>query len=290
MNIIAIVFLMVSGFVSGLASTSCWGSDFQSPRTAALGGASHAGPLLNDAIYLNPSFASFLPTYSMSANYLWFNGSATEPDGSSFYHGHNLNASIQDGRSEVFQAGLGYTITENARMLHLGASKSFIKRMGFGMGGKFIFPKGDASGVTIRDATVSMSGIATEWLHVVAVLDNVFQTDSGKARGLYRELVIGTKFNIMGIMLIYFDPHWTPSLSDSKYGHETGLELTMFKDFFLRFGAFRNASVAFEGLRGRGYGTGVGWIAPKVSFDYGLSRVLEPQAATAHTLGMTLFF
>ena len=35
-------------------------SDYQSPRTAALGGAGHASPLLNDAIYLNPSFSSFM--------------------------------------------------------------------------------------------------------------------------------------------------------------------------------------------------------------------------------------
>src|SRR5689334_537537 len=89
-------------------------SDFHSPRTAALGGAGHAGPLLNDAIYLNPSYASLLPAYSISANYVAFRGTETLPDDSHPYSGNNFNLSVQDGHTEAFQAGLGYTRRDSA--------------------------------------------------------------------------------------------------------------------------------------------------------------------------------
>ena len=79
-------------------------SDFLSPRTAALGGAGHAGPLLNDAIYVNDSYISLLPTFSVAGNYGWGNYS----DGS--YKYRLQNASIQDGNpTDLFQAGIAYT-------------------------------------------------------------------------------------------------------------------------------------------------------------------------------------
>ncbi|MBI4925638.1 MAG: hypothetical protein HY843_06910, partial [Bdellovibrio sp.] len=109
-------------------------SDFHSPRTIALGGAGHAGPLLNDAIFLNPSFASFLPTYSFGFNYLSFANQNDIGD-----KGRILNVSIQDGRSEVFQAGAAYTQKSDGSYLHVGASKNFVNRFGFGIGGKFFF-------------------------------------------------------------------------------------------------------------------------------------------------------
>src|SRR4051812_23643954 len=76
----------------GLFSGGIWASDFHSPRTAALGGAGHAGPLLNDGVYLNPSFASFLPSYSVSGNLLLFHG-PDGPNGDPSYHGRNYNVS-----------------------------------------------------------------------------------------------------------------------------------------------------------------------------------------------------
>ena len=54
---------IAAAFTLLLGSAPGWAADFQSPRTAALGGAGHAAPMLNDAIYLNPSFVSFMPSY-----------------------------------------------------------------------------------------------------------------------------------------------------------------------------------------------------------------------------------
>ncbi|OFZ20607.1 MAG: hypothetical protein A2X94_11335 [Bdellovibrionales bacterium GWB1_55_8] len=270
-----------------LASTAA-ASDFHSPRTAGLGGAGRAGPIMNDAIYLNPSFGALLPSYSVSINALYFRGPATEPDGSSFLHGRNLNASVQDGRSELFQAGVGYTRGESFNFLHLGASRAFVKRFGFGIGAKLIMPRGE-DGKVVRDGTLSVSLVASEWLQVVGLVDNLFE--SGTTLGLLREYALGTKINVSRIILFYFDPHIAPALTPaSTFGHESGAEFVMASDLFLRVGAFRNAYIPFLESRADGYGLGLGWIGPRMQLDWGMTRALRPTAATSHIFGATLYF
>lgn len=266
-------------------------SDFHSPRTAALGGAGHAGPLLTDAIYLNPSFVSLLPTYSLSFAYLKFKGAA-HSDGSDYY-GRSYNATIQDGKTELFQAGVGYTVREDGAMLHVGASKSFVERTGFGLGGKYIMS--NTKRPTITDINLSFTGIPLDWLQLALIIDNLLQSETGKAHGFYREIVIGSKINVMGLVLLYFDPRWTHALPNSeKLGFEAGLELPTFADLFIRAGTFRNTMQPFQGKYANGWGLGLGWIGPRISLDYGMSKVVQSKAklpqALAHTASVTVYF
>lgn len=258
-----------------LIGTVAGATDFHSPRTAALGGAGHAGPLLNDAIFLNPSFASFLPTYSVAGNY---------PAGRGF------GVSILDGRTELFQAGVAYTVLDRGRFIHVGASKGAIKRLGFGLGAKFFMPEG--SDQVVRDGTLSFTGIALDWLQGALIVDNLLETDEGREFLLYREVILGMKANLRGIALVYFDPHWIPALDDtgSPYGYESGLEFVLMRDLFFRLGMFRNSKVPYRDEYGRGYGIGIGWVAPRISMDYGVSRVLRPNNETVHVGGMTIYF
>lgn len=251
----------------------------------ALGGAGTAGPLLNDAIYLNPSYVSFLPTYALGFNYLFYSGAND-------LHGVIKNISVQDGRSELFQAGVGYTHSFSERQIHFGASRSIIQGVGLGLGGKFIIPTDDRH-EQVRDMTLSGTFVATDWFQAVGVIDNLIQSANAKYYGYYREYRIGTKFNYQGIFLAYFDPQLSPDVpagQGGKFGHSLGLEFPFMSDFFVRLGEFRETKVPFARVRGRGYGFGVGWIAPKLSLDYGLERMVSPVAATAHSFGMTVFF
>lgn len=267
-----------------LTAHSTFGSDFHSPRTASLGGAGHAGPLLNDAIYLNPSFISLLPTYSVSVNF--------EPysNGTEGYHGHIMNLAIQDGRTELFQAGVAYTVRPDSKIIHVGGSKRLGDPISVGMGAKFVLSDDRVTNL-VKDITLSTSVIAMPWLHVVGVLDNVFQSDDGRLRGLYRELTIGTKINLRGIAMVYIDPHYAPSLSTDRAGVEAGAEFTVFKDFFLRGGMFRASTIPYlPGVRGDGWGTGFGWIAPRLSLDYGYSKSTAPTGYFSHHFGATVYF
>lgn len=267
-------------------------AEVQSPRTAALGGAGHAAPLLNDAIFMNPSFSSFLPTYSFGVNYATFSGTSEALPNQTVgdpFRGRNFSVSIQDGRSELFQAGVAYTKRVDETMVHVGASKAVIKKLGFGLGAKFFF--NDPNKGSGRDGILSITGIPLPWLQASFIVDNVFQHQASMNRGLYREYILGTRFNVKNILIGYFDPHLTPELPGEKqFGYESGLEFVMMSDLFIRLGMFRNSVVPYLNSRSRGFGAGVGWVAPRISFDYGLSRAIEPIAATAHSFGATVYF
>lgn len=257
-------------------------SDFQSPRTLALGGAGHAGPSLNDSIYLNPSNTSFQQTYGISMSDLRFGN-----------NGRNLNISVQDGRSEFFQAGVGYTRKNNLNILTVGASKSVLEQFGIGLSGKFLYPSTPGSGQseTVRSSMLSMTFAPSQSLQFAAIADNLFESDTGKRYNLYREFILGSKLNLENILTLYFDPHWTPSLPQQVYGYEAGAEVGIFKDFFLRVGKFKNASIPHQdGVRGQGYSFGAGWLAPKLSLDFAMSHDIEPVAEKVQTLGATVFF
>ncbi len=238
--------------------------------------------MLNDAIYLNPSFASFLPTYSIGLNYLTYSGSNSNP------HGRNYAVTVQDGRNPLFQAGLGYQLREDGSYVHLGLSKNVAQRYGFGISAKYFFKEGGVG--TGQELTFSTTGVITETIQVSVVVDNLLENSAGKSRGLYREFTLGSKFNVEKIVLVYADPHFVPGLSKDRFGYETGLEFVMLADFFLRVGMFKHSNVPSLSSRGNGYGTGFGWVGPRMSFDYGLERTVEPVVSTAHVFGTTLYF
>jgi hypothetical protein len=261
-------------------------SDYHSPRSAALAGSGHAGPLLNDSIVLNPSFASFLPTYAVGVNYLSFAGPG---GGGDAYRGRNYHVSIQDGRSELFQAGVAFSQREELSLLHFGASRALLRNWGIGLGGKYY--RVNANRNASWDCNLSTTFVIANWIQTAFIADNLLTTKDGQARGMWREFTLGLKFNIQGILLIYADPHLAQKPnSGTEIGHEAGIEMTVFKDFFLRLGQMDNSLVPFEETRGNGYGVGVGWVAPRLSLDFGVSRIIEPRIATAYTLGGTVYF
>lgn len=269
----------------GLLVPIAQASDFQSPRTMALGGAGHAGPLLNDPIYLNPSFMSFNQTYGIGFSYLKYSESA--------FRGRNFNVSLQDGKTELFQAGVGYTAREEGGLVTVAGSRRIDARMAVGAGGKMFLGKDHRSA---KDGFVAFAGVPLDWLQLSFMADNLSENADGKSRGFYREFVLGSKANLMNIVLVYVDPHLAPTApGKNSFGHEIGLEFTMMKDLFLRVGQFRNSNVGYQnGRRGGGIGMGLGWVAPRISLDYGYSRINDTrgglQKTSVHNFGATAFF
>jgi hypothetical protein len=245
--------------------------------------------MLNDSIYLNPSYVSFTPSYSISANYSWFGGPPhCEECGPTDPHGHVLNASIQDGRSELFQAGVGLTLNNDRKALNIGASRAIVQKLGVGLGGKWILPETENPSL-MWDTLASITFLPMDWLQFAAIADNIFEPEKNRAFGLYREYILGTKVNVMNVVLIYFDPHLTPNAPET-FGHEAGLEFPFASDFFFRLGSFRNANVPAVNLRGTGYSGGLGWVAPASSFDFGYQRMISPTLCNIYSFSITAFF
>jgi hypothetical protein len=241
--------------------------------------------VLNDSLYLNPAYGALAPSNHLAFNWVRYSTDATTGPGSTT--GRNYSVAVQDGSSEVAQAGVAYTVRQDSAWVHLGVAKAAMQRLGFGIAGKYMIDSRDGS--KNADAVFSLAAIPLDWLQLALVVDNLFENNHAKRFGNRREIILGTKFNVKGIFLAYADPQWTPGLTE-QFGYSVGLEFPLMKDLFLRWGRFDGVNIPYLARRGEGYGLGLGWLAPKISFDYGLSRVLAPVVATAHTLGATVYF
>jgi hypothetical protein len=285
----AIVFI---GFFSFFAPGQSW-ADFRSPRTVALGGAGRANPLLNDAIYQNPSFASFLPNYSWSGNFKALGEG----------RGRAYSISALDGRSELFQAGLGFQVRDLYSSLHFGASTKINPTVTVGAGAKFFFSKDSSSFSSFRDFSVSASWVPLNWLQLAAVAENLDRTPEMSSLGMERELILASKVRIAEKVMLYADPHFKLGeslrasatalqgpLSGLLTGYEVGAEMGVLKDFYFRLGAFKNALLLDIRNRGNGFGYGFGWVSGKISFDFGVEHTLTPVDQVTHTSGATVFF
>jgi hypothetical protein len=275
---------------SFLVSITTLASDFQTPRTSGLGGAGHAAPVLTDAVYQNPSYISMMPVLALGLNDLSYPGRGLPKSANgdeAFSNSYNVSA--QNGsRDSWFQYGIGYSQGDFFSSVHLVFSKGFSDRFSMGIGTKVITPAGGTEERFV-DGSLAVSGIATDWFRFSLILDNVL--DSGKANGLSREFTLGTKFNLFSVLQLYLDPLWVSDsiFGQSGWGYELGAEFPFLDYFFLRTGIFKNANVPHEGLRGDGFGFGLGILMPFTSLDYAYTRVLGAVTTFAHHFSITFY-
>ena len=277
-----ILFLtLLASALSLIVSVKAGAVEYQSPRTLGLGGAGRAAPLLNDAIYLNPSHASFTPIYSLYAGYVRFES------------GRNYNVSVLDSRTELFQAGLGYTVREGDAVVNLGASKQVIERLGVGLGSKVILGRNGER--PLSELNISTSFVALPWMYTSLIIDNLIEDRTRISKGLYRTAYLAFKFIPARKIEFFVDPLYSPSYAlGKKAGFSAGMELGMLEDFYLRVGKFQDGEIAHLGTRGSGHGFGLGWIAPKLNVEYALSRTLQTHTTgggdVAHSGALTVFY
>jgi len=259
--------------------------EFHSPRTAALGGAGHAAPLLNDAIYLNPSYIALIPTYSFSSTYL----SHRDADGGS---GRILNFSLQDGRNKALKGGAAYTAKDKQKTINLATAYRLGDAISVGAGYKYLWTELESGA---HEISASSSFVLSDEFQLSLILHNAIQTDYGRENGLLRSIIIGSKVNLKDILIFYIDPHFIPSVSSGyKRGYNIAIELVLLKDVFFRSGIFKNAPVPFmANALGEGQGLGIGWVGGRTSLDYAYKKVNRTstlRSGFSHSLGLTLYF
>jgi hypothetical protein len=267
------------------ATTASWGNEFRSPRAAALGGAGHANPLLNDSVFQNPSFASFLPVYSWSGNF-----KALGED-----RGRAYSISVLDGRSELFQASAAYTVRDELTALHLGASRKLNPKMTVGVGAKFFYSKNKDQFQNTRNLNLSVTSAPLDWLQLALIGENLVTSSDSSQLGLEREVILGTKFKVTEKVLLYIDPRARLGKGlelpqNPVVAYEAGGELQVLKDFYFRAGTFKNIMHPDVREKSRGFGYGVGWVAPRMSFDFAIEHILVPQDRVSMNSGVTLYF
>lgn len=264
MSFRSLALLLCFGFPSFVLA-----SDYTSPRAASLGGAGHAAPILNDALYMNPAMIALLPAYSISLSHESAKGpDDTEPKALV------QNASIQDGTNPFFAAGVGYTRLTYGQTAHVGVASRFLQSVGVGMGGKFFW--GSDSRDAAQDTMLSTVASPIPWLQGSVIVDNLFESSKIKAWNRYREFTAGLKADFQKIMMVYIDPHFTPGKPGESFGYQAGIELPIMSDLFVRAGLNRNSFQPALGIYGRGHGFGLGWALPRFSVDVALTRTMEP--------------
>lgn len=281
--------LLLMGLGLGISQNS-FGTDVLTGRSAGMAGSGHAAPLLNDATFMNPSYISFLRAYSVGLNYVRYDAT----DSNSPFYGRHYTLAIQDGRTELFQAGAAYTNRHDGAMIHMAVARKILNPLALGLGGKF-FMTSSSNARSFWDLNFSATFIATEWLQIALMADNLIESNEARLIHNEREIIIGTKFNIMGIVILYLDPVFAPSRAEGEQlGYRASAELTLFKEFFFRIGRFEKMIIPYYSDLASGLTFGAGWVAPRLSLDYGLSRVLEPlrglPQSVTHTISATVYF
>lgn len=263
-------------------------SDFQSPRSSGLGGAGHASPMGTDAIFLNPSFMSFIPVLTGSFSYLVYPTNPSSSVVSSY--SHDLNIAVQHGGRELpLQLGFGYTHRSSYSKLHFAISKAISEDVAVGVGTKLVL-KTDSSTANTLDGTFSLSWLASSFYRMSFIVDNMFNSDIGNS--FSREFILGNKINILSLFQVYFDPHWTSdsNLNSYRFGYESGLELPLFDFINLRTGIYQNSTLPFVGQRFDGFGLGAGLLLPRVSLDYSYSKAFQVENVFNHNFGISVYF
>ncbi|MBS1962273.1 MAG: hypothetical protein JST04_08665 [Bdellovibrionales bacterium] len=269
--------LLALAFVS-----NAYAADYHSPRAASLGGAGHAAPLLNDAIYLNPAMIAMLPAYSVSVSHESISGpDNTEPQALV------QNASIQDGTNPVFSAGIGYTRKTYGREVGFGVASRISQQYSAGVGGRFLF--GSDSRNSAMDTSISGAGEPIDWLQTGFIVDNLVENVKlTNGWNQYREFTLGLKANVMKMLFLYVDPHVTPSKPGDTFGWEAGFELPLMSDLFLRGGMNKNSFQPALGGYGHGHAFGLGMAFPRISLDLAVTRTYEPARTNSLLFSVTI--
>ncbi|MBU6374719.1 MAG: hypothetical protein KGQ59_01875 [Bdellovibrionales bacterium] len=236
-------------------------------------------------MFQNPSFASFLPVYSWAADFKALGEG----------RGRVYNVSVMDGMSQFFQAAAAYTVRDELTAVHISASKKIHPRIAFGIAGKLFFSRNKGSIDNSKNINLSATGAPFDWFQLAFIADNLLTPSATSQLGLERELVLGTKFKASEKLLFYIDPRTRLGdglkiPSNPRFGYEVGSEVAIFKDLFLRVGTFKNISHPDVQTKANGFAYGIGWIAPKISFDFAMERIRVPQDRSSLTSGMTIYF
>ena len=266
-----------------------FGSDFQSPRTTALGGAGHAAPFLTDAIYLNPSHLYLLPFFGAGANYLYHEASFfPSTTGSGVGSDYNLSV-MASSRQLPVQFGAGYTRRDDGTLIHFAASFGLWDRLSLGVGAQFLTtPSGNLIGSP--DMGLSMSMIVSTSFRLAVVVDHVL--GALQSNGFFTDIIVGSKWQILPEWSILVDPHFGPDTLGGAYalGIEAGTEVRIGEYLFVRAGGYSNSVLPFVQVKGSGVSGGLGFTFPKVAIDYALGGVLSPQVGLFHNIGVKVFF
>ncbi len=263
--------------------------DFQSARTLSLAQGGRGGALLNDTITLNPSLLGFQNIASLSGTMNWLNS----PSGPSPQAHKNFNVSVVDGKNEYVAAGVSFTRKPSLDVFHGSLAKKVAQWFSVGVSVKRFSTKSNSDAAAGKSKTgfdggasfsiVSPPEVSSIPIQIGFTSDNLLNKISHEPFLGPRQIGAGTKININQLLLLYGDVLGHFPISAKAYPLFTlGSEFALGNDFFARGGL-----LGFK--KEKGWGTGVGWVGPKIALNYGFQRKTYPQTHFQHALTLDLY-
>ncbi len=240
--------------------------NFETTRMKSTAGAGNASLLMNESTLNNPAPIAFFKESS-----LYFERSAATYSGEE--NSQELEASnyafIASDASKNLRGSVAL-IKHNEgpsslEQFNVSLASTIGKSSSMGIAYRNVQKEYDYRGTRIReDYKIFVPGV----FHAVSNDLSIGLTLIDPTRESINETkaVVGFQYRILDMMLIMLDlgADYEGPMSDTSVVR-AATQIKVFDDFFLRFGAFED-----KDLKERGTGFGVGWVGPKLVFNFAI--------------------
>jgi len=253
--------------------------ELRGAKPLGMGNAGHGLADDNSALDYNPAAMSSQQRYGVEALYQWLQDSQS-----------SFRASILDSKTSMVGTGISYVRDQ----LETNGEKTET-RDNYNIAISFPVTPYAAFGVLLRflefqDKYLSTLGYgviikpASDYLTLGATFHDATPIN-GKNPGLMKRIATGISSRLGDAITIVADSEKeTGSEARDETDYSVGGEISLMQQFKLRGGYM------WRNIEGNNYYTlGIGWMAPRVSFDYGFRQNVREAQGQAHCVSLTIY-
>jgi len=261
--------------------------NWQTPKTASLGGAGVALPTAIEGLYLNPALFSFFTESIFSFQSLSGKIAPVNDSRESVFNDakspRGFSASVTDGSNQS-KGGFSYTDQEESgvkrKKFSFGASDMIDANTSIGFG--YSLAKDE-----IKETTSSTRSTQSHIFSMgLAQIINpnlswaVVWYDPAWADRINSKTTWGINFKPINELTLLADLGSDLKRSFNKtYSYSLAVEYQALKDVYLRYGTFVDKLFNTEGS-----GFGIGWIGPKIGLEFSQKRTVRKNALATYLL------
>ncbi len=278
--------LILLAIVTFSAKTTAIIRDLQTTRLQSTAGVGVGSFLMDEATQLNPAAIGF---FNMTA--LYYQRSTTrptDPESGEAFGKSNINSFILSDATNPLKGSISYRKVEdgadNNKKLAIALASPIRKQTSMGISYRRITNFEDNIEDKYNQVSFGVTHAVSEEFSLGLTAVDPFKEKPSETRGL-----IGFQYIYKGFITLMGDAgaDYNQSLSETeKYG--AAIQTSIFDDFFLRFGTYED-----RGLSESGNGIGVGWVTPKLVFDFAIKstkiKTNEKKNITAENIKETSF-
>ena len=260
-------------FFYGLLESNVWGRivNFETTRLKSTGGAGVGALLLDEATILNPAPLAFfsLSSIYVQKNKMKFRNYGGTPPVNPPESGHT--GIILSDTSDQMKGSVSYIKMQqefNQRKRLAASLASGDGKFAVGATLRIIKDRVSPDGISVenreyKQMIFGLSHVHSNHFSLGLVLIDPFEENPSDTR-----VLIGGQYDFADFVFFLLDlgANYNHPLSETVV-YRSALKIRILDDLLLRFGVYED-----KGLKERGNGIGVGWVQPRLSFDFSLKN------------------